>query len=260
MNADERRSVTAFTLTELLVVIGILALLVAMRLPVLCRTKTPVQFIQCQSNCRQIGLATQVYRAENNDCFPFGNRVSGPGTGSGSVIDPTGWPMQLLRYMGGNTNVQPMVYVCPSERTIAESWVCQLHYQANRMLVSDVYATEQPVRGAQVRNPAIYWVFMEKGPYDFANIRPGGLANPVLVSWNIPPGAPGYRRHSGGLTATAADGHVEWLRMPPFEIGRPAPDGFLELGDCANGQNPASTWRDTSPYIKLYSRYSQQGF
>ncbi len=247
---------TAFTLTELLVVIGILALLVAIRLPVLCRTKTPVQLTQCLSNCRQIGVATMLYRNDNGDAYPHGTRV----LYGYQVTDPTGWPMQLLRYMGGYKNVQPKVYLCPSESTIASSWAFQLHYQVSRVFVSDSNDRDTPIRGAQVRNPAIYWVFMEKGPYDFANVRPGGLANPVLVSWNIPPGAPGYRRHSGGLTATAADGHVEWLRMPPYEPGRPAPEGFLELGDCANGQNPVSTWRDTSSYIKLYSRYSQQGF
>jgi prepilin-type N-terminal cleavage/methylation domain-containing protein/prepilin-type processing-associated H-X9-DG protein len=261
MNAQEHSSVTAFTLTELLVVIAILAVLVALRLPVLCRTKTPVQLTQCLSNCRQIGQATLLYRSENNDCFPFGNRVMGPGTGSGSVLDSTGWPMQLLRYMGGYTNGQPTIYMCPSEKGVASGWVFQLHYQGNRMLVSDVNDRNTPIRGAQVRDPAIYWLFMEKGPWDFAQVKPGGLANPVLAGWNSPPGSPQSRRHSGGLTATAADGHAEWLCTPPYQPGRPAPTHFQELGDCANGQNPASTWLDQdNNRVKLYCRYSQKGF
>jgi prepilin-type processing-associated H-X9-DG protein len=250
----------AFTLTELLLVIGILALLVALRLPALCRTKAPVRLAQCRSNCQQIGAATLLYRGENNDCFPYGNRVMGPGTGAGSVVDPTGWPMQLLRYLDGNTNVQPKVYVCPSESNIAGGWPFQLHYQGNRMLVSDIDATDQPIRGAQVRNLAIYWLFMEKGPADFINIKPGGLANPILAAWNYPPGYPTYRRHGGGVHAAAADGHVDWLRMPPYQPGRPPPTSFIELGDCANGQNPASTWYNNSPDIKLYCRYSTTGF
>ena len=256
MNADEHRSATAFTLTELLVVIGILALVVALRLPALCRTRTPIQLAQCLNNCRQIGLAAMVYRADNNDCLPYGNRVS---SGWG-VTDPMGWPMQLLRYMGGYQNIQPLVYLCPNESNIASNWGFQLHFQANRMLVSDNADRDTPIRGAQVRNPAIYWLFMEKGPADFAQVKPGGLANPVLLSWNYPPGWPAYRRHSGGLSAAAADGHVEWLRMPLYQPGSPAPTSFIELGDCANGQNPASTWQETSPYIKLYSRYSTAGF
>jgi prepilin-type N-terminal cleavage/methylation domain-containing protein/prepilin-type processing-associated H-X9-DG protein len=249
----------AFTLTELLVVIAVLALLVAVRPPALCRTKAPVQLIQCLSNCRQIGLAALLYRADNNDAYPFGNRVYGPGTGANSVVDPTGWPMQLLPYLGGYQNDQPPVFVCPSETQVAENWVFQLHYQANRLWVTDVNDTAQPVRGAQRRNPAIYWLFMEKGPWDYANVRPGGLLNPLLV-WNSPPGSPQYRRHSGGLSAAAADGHVDWLRTPPYQPGRPAPDNFLELGDCSNGGNPANSWRDDPARVKLYCRERQAGF
>ncbi len=121
---------------------------------------------------------------------------------------------------------------------------------------------DTPIRGAQVRNPAIYWMFMEKGPWDFANVRPGGLSI-VLMSWNSPPGSPQYRRHSGGLTATAADGHAEWLRVPPYEPGRPAPQNFMELGDCSNGGYVSSSWNDNTPparRIKLYCRESQAGW
>ena len=38
------------------------------------------------------------------------------------------------------------------------------------------------------RAPRIYWMVMEKGPWDFANVRPGGLGNPVLLTWNDAPG------------------------------------------------------------------------
>ena len=251
----------AFTLTELLIVLAVLALLVAVRLPALCRTDAPVKLIQCLSNCRQMGLATTLYRNDYLDAFPYGNRVNGSGTGANSVVDPTGWPMQLLRYMGGYKNVQPPVYVCPSEKGTAVGWAFQLHYQANRQLVSDIDSTAQPIRCAQVRNPAIYWLFMEKGPSDFANLRPGGLANPILAAWNTPPGYHQLSRHSGGMTATAADGHGEWLRMPLYQPGRPPPQNFMELGDCASGQNPGSTWIDNGPCpVKLYCRYSAPGF
>jgi prepilin-type processing-associated H-X9-DG protein len=241
--------VAGFTLTEVVVVIGILGLIVLTRLPALCRTRTPVRQLECLSNCRQIGAATLLYRSDHSDTYPYGTRVCY----GWQVTDPNGWPMQLLRYMGGYRNVQPKVYVCPCETNIASGWVFQLHYQANRYLVSDLDDRDTPVRGAQVRNPAIYWMFMEKGPWDFANVRPGGLANPALASWNVPPGSPQYRRHSGGLVATAADGHVEWLRMPPYQPGRAAPASFWELGFYPS-PNP-DPWQDDMPPIKvkLYS-------
>jgi len=256
-----RVSLAAFTLTELLVVIAVLTLFAATQLPALTRAKTPVKFIQCQNNCRQAGQATMLHKAERNDCYPYGGRISYPY----GLTNADSWPMQLLHYLGGyQTNSQPRVYVCPSESRIAANWVFQMHYQANRLLLSDTAATPAPITGAMVRNPATYWMFVEKDPGSFCNIRPGGLANPVLAAWNYPPGWPGFRRHNGGMSSVAADGHVEWLRMPLYQPGAPAPKNFLELGDCASGVNPASTWQDlTTPgnhngyRVKLYTRYYQ---
>jgi prepilin-type N-terminal cleavage/methylation domain-containing protein/prepilin-type processing-associated H-X9-DG protein len=243
----------AFSLTELLVVIAILALLAATQLPALTRAKAPVKFTQCMNNVRQIGAATMLYLQDNNDTYPFGQRLISTST----FAAETGWPRLLLKYMGGyTTNEQPAVLVCPSETRVVSAPM-QLHFQGNREIIRDTNDADAGMRGSQIRRPAIYWVFMEKGPYDFGNIRPGALENPELLYWNYPPGSPGYRRHNGGLTAAAADGHAEYLRMPPYLAdSKTIPQNFMELGDCSIPPNPASSgvWRDNGPRAKLFCR------
>ena len=60
-----------FTLVELLVVIAIIAILAALLLPTLGRTKEQAKITQCLSNFRQIGLAVHMYVYDNEGTFPL---------------------------------------------------------------------------------------------------------------------------------------------------------------------------------------------
>jgi prepilin-type N-terminal cleavage/methylation domain-containing protein/prepilin-type processing-associated H-X9-DG protein len=82
---------TAFTLVELLVVIGIIAILVAILLPTLSRARENANRIACMSNLRQVANAFFMYTGENTGWFPC-VAVFGNGLGYGAGVAPDGFP------------------------------------------------------------------------------------------------------------------------------------------------------------------------
>jgi prepilin-type N-terminal cleavage/methylation domain-containing protein len=60
----------AFTLVELLVVIGVIAVLISLLLPALNKARQSATRVKCMSNMRQYGLAVRMYANDNDDYYP----------------------------------------------------------------------------------------------------------------------------------------------------------------------------------------------
>lgn len=122
-----------FTLVELLVVIGIIAVLVGILLPALSRAREQAQRLKCLSNVRQLGMALSMYASENKDCVPLTIVATGVTTTSPVGVDANNLEMwwsymayfknatkQRVTGLGKLTSMKllkqaPQTYFCPKE-------------------------------------------------------------------------------------------------------------------------------------------------
>lgn len=113
-----RAALKGFTLVELLVVIGIIAVLVGILLPALGRARNTARQVKCLSNLRQLGMAELAYTTDNEGEFPGSSPI-----GSTAAEDWIYWQQyriaqiassSLAHYLNVTTADAP-VLICPSD-------------------------------------------------------------------------------------------------------------------------------------------------
>jgi prepilin-type N-terminal cleavage/methylation domain-containing protein len=95
-------TVEGFTLIELLVVIAIIAILAAMLLPAMAKSKSQAQGISCMSNLRQLTLAWTQYVQDSRDFLPYSQSDTGSDLATPDATYKYVWVTGSLDFNPGN--------------------------------------------------------------------------------------------------------------------------------------------------------------
>ena len=235
---------TGFTLIELLVVISIIALLIALLIPVLRAAKERGQRAVCLSNLKQLTLAWLAFAEENGSNIVLGT----PFTRSGPTDPSTGRMIVLTRGWLGWAFLFPesrSALIADPNKGALWPWIKDVDiYRCPRGLKGHAatYATVSAARGRLVEG-----TYMESGTSLSAIgsaigkrvgstvlrltkltdiVSPGAGQRAVFIDdgqfstgfdvcylypkWRQP--SPPPKHHNGGVTLSMADGHAEYWK------------------------------------------------
>jgi len=215
----------AFTLIELLVVVAILALLAALLLPVLSKSKAKAEGVTCANNVQQLMLAWILYAEDNGDLLVNNHGVpetlARRQTWANNVEDwqssddNTNQVYLTDSMLGPFANRSARIYKCPADREPAPNGPRIRSMSMNAMVGNPGELTNrfnprymQFYKTAEVPNPSGIFVFLDE---QADTLNDGFFVNHLDENaWGNLPGS----YHNGAVSLAFVDGHLEshrWL-------------------------------------------------
>jgi prepilin-type N-terminal cleavage/methylation domain-containing protein/prepilin-type processing-associated H-X9-DG protein len=240
----EKHAPHGFTLTELLIVIGIIAVLIAILMPALSAAREQAKRVQCMSNMRQLTMAWLMYTSDHKGhfCSPDVQNENSKNGGIWTWITDNGRQHDMTTGLLWPYVKALPVYFCPNDPHVPNTV-----YAINGYLAGAQTNPNVKIMG-QVRYPNHTFVFIESAEDEDSDFGDGDDPDPdemrIKFSFRSPiynPASPQKRLYtipghyhglggSNGAMISFIDGHVQFWQYGYTKMATGFPVGSSAVG------------------------------